>query len=83
MYSITVASALASDLQSVISGVKCKSTDNETEAADKKQCLAEDEEDIKPDINWTDYDDDWNHSFHLTQQFLFDFYLYFCFIDIL
>ena len=83
MYSITLASTLANDLTSVISKVKCKSNDNETEAAYKKQCIAEDEEDIKPDINWTDYYDDWNLSFHLTQPFLFDFYLYFCFIYIL
>ena len=48
---------LARDLQSVVSGIKCESTDNETEAAEKKQCLAVDDEDIKPDVEWTDYDD--------------------------
>ena len=34
MYYITLASALTSDLESVVSGVKFKSTDNETEAAE-------------------------------------------------
>ena len=50
MYYITWASAFASDLLSVVSAVKFKSTDNNKEAAEKKQCLAVDEEDIKPDV---------------------------------
>ena len=51
-------------------------------AAEKMQCLAVDEEDIKPDVEWIDYDNDWNLSFHLTIPFLFYFYWYFDFIDI-
>ena len=83
MSNITLASALARDLQSVVCKVKCKSTNNETEAAEKKQCLAVDEEDIKPDVKWTHYNDDWNVSFHLTSPFLFDIYLHFYIIKIL
>ena len=31
---------------------------NETDAIEKKRCFAVDEEDIKPDVEWTDYNDD-------------------------
>ena len=59
-YYITLASALACDLQSVAGGVKRDSTDGGTEAAIKKPCLAVDKQDIKPDIEWIGYDVYWN-----------------------
>ena len=64
-------------------GDKGESTDGKTEATITKQCLAVDEEEIKPDIEWTEYDDDdWNLSFHSKLPFSFDDYLYVHCIDI-
>ena len=41
----------ARDLRGVAAGFKRKSSDGVMEAAEKKQCLAVDEKDIKPDVD--------------------------------
>ena len=51
-------SALARDIRGVAGIVKRESSDDVTGAAEKKQCFVVDEEDIKPNVEWTDYDDD-------------------------
>ena len=73
-FNITLASAFTRDIQGVAAEVRRESSDNVMEKAKQKKYLAVGKQDIKPDVEWTYYDNVRKLLLALTFSFVFHFY---------